>query len=100
MVKEQFAEWERSHGFASDNFLKAEPSRIGEASIKRKPVPVVPVSTTPRHPELFTRSQWKQRGRYVTVSNSEAMRTITTRQNGHMLPLFGLHQTEEHKRRP
>jgi len=53
MVKEEFAAWERSHGFASDRFLRDEASRVGEFEIKREPVPVVPVFTTPRNPELF-----------------------------------------------
>jgi hypothetical protein len=48
----EFADWKKSHGFASDKFLMAESSRIGEAQITRKPVPVVSVSAQ-RDPELL-----------------------------------------------
>jgi len=92
MVKEEFAAWERSHGFDSDRFLKAEPSRIGEAIIKRKPV--MPVAA--RDPELLSRAQWFQKGRSVLANDSESMRTVTAR-SGHVLHLFALHQTRARK---
>lgn len=41
----------------------------------------------------FTRTQWRERGRWVTVTDDEAVHVIVTKA-GHRLLLFGESQTE------
>lgn len=44
---------------------------------------------------LFTRSQWRGKGRMVIVGDEEARKTIVARSNGHTLLLFSEDQTRE-----
>ena len=94
MYKEQFAPFEIEHGFASDRFLKGEPSRAGECEIRNRinPAPALPSSVL-----LMSRSQWrKTRNRKVIVGDSQAKRVIVT-STGHHLHLFDESQTVERK---
>jgi hypothetical protein len=50
-------------------------------------------SETPR--TLFTRSQWRAKGRMVIVGDEEARKSIVARSNGHTLLLFSEDQTRE-----
>jgi len=46
--------------------------------------------------ELYrTRSQWRAAGRMVIVGDDEAIKTVTSRTNGHVLHLFHEQQTRE-----
>ena len=42
---------------------------------------------------MLTRGQWKQRGRHVFVSDSDAARTVTDKASGHILLLYSEEQT-------
>jgi hypothetical protein len=44
---------------------------------------------------LFSRSQWRAKGRMVIVGDEEARKTIVARGNGHTLLLFSEDQTRE-----
>jgi hypothetical protein len=92
MNKEAYAPFEIHNGFASDRFLRNEPSRAGECEIKTRvnPAPALPSSVL-----LMSRSQWrKTRNRKVIVGDSQAKRVIVT-STGHHLHLFDESQTKE-----
>ncbi len=91
MNKEVYAPWEKSHGFANENFLRNEKSRFGEFFIKPRPASA---SAAPRDPLLFSHTQWKARNRRVCVPDSQAKNVIVTH-TGHRLHLFSFAQTTE-----
>lgn len=103
MQKEAYAPFEIQNGYASDRFLRNEPSRAGEYKIRRQNEPSrsgeceIKTRVNPALPGvlLLSRSQWrKDRNRKVIVADSQAKRMVMTR-TGHHLHLFDESQTKE-----
>jgi hypothetical protein len=101
--KEAYAPFEIQNGYASDRFLRNEPSRAGEYKIRQRNEPSragefeikTRVNTPLISVALMSRSQWrKTQNRRVIARDEQAMRVIVT-STGHHLHLFSIEQTRE-----
>ena len=84
MEKETYAPFEIQNGYASDRYLRNEPSRAGEYHIRRRPI------SSQRESLLNTRAQWAERGRRV-LPNVEPATVLN--KNNHQLRLYSFEQT-------
>lgn len=87
MEKGAYAPFEIEHGFASDRFLRNEPSRAGEYHIRRRPI------SSQRETFLRTRAQWAERGRRV-LPNVEPAKVLDIK-NNYKLRLYSFEQTTD-----
>ena len=83
MEKEAYAPFEIQNGYASDRFLKNEPSRAGEYKIKQRPI---------SSQRLRSRAQWAERGRRL-LPNVEPAKVMLDIKNNHHLRLYSIEQT-------
>ena len=87
MEKEAYAPFEIQNGFASDRFLRNEPSRVGEYKIKPRPI----------SSQFRTRAQWAERGRKV-LSDVAPAKVLLDTKNNHRLRLYSIEQTTDSSR--